>query len=807
MPRVGLVCALLCLLAVPPPAHAQGASRWFLAEGASNGVLEQEILVANPGASTLTVTVRLLPDASAIVTGPTQKTFPLGATSRLTVRVAQEFPGLNGAASAEVSAVVTGTSTPADIVVERTMYFPDGTRAGAHNASGVTEAAPRWILAEGASGVFSTFILVANPNATPATVRVQYLTSTGQVVTFTTQLPANSRTTFWPQNDYPATLGSAEFSTVVESLDASTPIVAERAMYFDPATTGSRFAQSGHDALGVPTASASWYFAEGFTGGNAQTAFETFLLLANTNASAVTATVTYQLDSGETVVRDYPLSPNQRLTVWVDQEGRTVDARLKASAFGMTVNASAPIVAERAMYWGAPSGADPTTPVFPWVEGHATAGSPVRAARWGFAEGAQDFLDASGRQYQTFLLFSNPNAGPIAVRATYMRTDGTGIQRSVCVPAGGRANLWSVLYPELSNQRYAAFVESVAAPAGAVCSTATVGSEPFVAERAVYWGTGFSGGHVNMGIPWAGPIGTPAAPSTAYTVTGLAVEGTQRGRTGRLSGGEYVTVTGTNFTAGMRVFFGDREGLVAFGGNPTTTLRVRTPGAVGGRYGTVGTVPVTVRRDAATASAGDFTFVFRVMAIGDSFTEGAIVERFPPVPPATVPTQVYSFATPAYPEGLEGSLRGDGQLGTGADVDNEGYSGECASLRGCSGNVTSGASRITGLVAAKKFDVVIVMEGFNDLNSGGTVTGAVNALRFMGQTARDSGATVVMGILDGPMSGPLGDGIRSMADQEGFARHSFRGIDIGSDNVHPTQEGYDAMTAQAFVKLKALFPQ
>ena len=38
-----------------------------------------------------------------------------------------------------------------------------------HNASGVTATAQRWILAEGASGMFSTFILVANPN--PTTVR------------------------------------------------------------------------------------------------------------------------------------------------------------------------------------------------------------------------------------------------------------------------------------------------------------------------------------------------------------------------------------------------------------------------------------------------------------------------------------------------------------------------------------------------------------------------------------------------------------------------------------------------------------
>ena len=45
-------------------------------------------------------------------------------------------------------------------------------------------------------------------------------------------------------------------------------------MYFDTF-------RSGHDALGVTAASPTWYFAEGFTGGNATTAFETFLLLVN----------------------------------------------------------------------------------------------------------------------------------------------------------------------------------------------------------------------------------------------------------------------------------------------------------------------------------------------------------------------------------------------------------------------------------------------------------------------------------------------------------------------------------------------
>ena len=489
-----LFCVLSCVLCAPALAGAQDASRWFLAEGASNGVLEEEILVGNPGGSALTVTITLLPDPSAIIAPGAllSRTFALDAASRLTVRVAQEFPGLNGAASARVSAVIAGTSTPADIVVERSMYFPDGTRVGAHNASGVTQAAQRWILAEGASGAFSTFILVANPNPTPTNVRVQYLKSTGDVVTFTAVLPAESRTTYWPQVAYPAQLGSAEFSTVVESLDPGQPIVAERAMYFDPSPTGSGFARSGHDALGVPDASTEWYFAEGFTGGNAQTAFETFLLLANTNGAATTATVTYQLDSGQAVTRDYALAPNQRLTVWVDQEGRSFDARLRAASFGMTVRSTLPIVAERSMYWGTPSAADPTTPTFPWREGHATAGSPVLASRWAFAEGREG-EDAGARPYSTFFLLSNPSAAPITIKATFMTEDGGGLTATATIPARGRTNIWPTAglpaFSALANRRFATFLEST-------------GGEPYVAERAMYLFTDFSSGHVNMGTPW-----------------------------------------------------------------------------------------------------------------------------------------------------------------------------------------------------------------------------------------------------------------------------------------------------------------
>ena len=62
------------------------------------------------------------------------------------------------------------------------MYF--GTARfwdGGHESAGVSEPATSWFLAEGATGsFFDTFVLVANPNSTPANVTMTFLTDTGR---------------------------------------------------------------------------------------------------------------------------------------------------------------------------------------------------------------------------------------------------------------------------------------------------------------------------------------------------------------------------------------------------------------------------------------------------------------------------------------------------------------------------------------------------------------------------------------------------------------------------------------------------
>ena len=216
----------------------------------------------------------------------------------------------------------------------------------------------------------------------------------------------------------------------------------------------------------------------------------------------------YLLDSGQIVTATYPVAARSRFTVWVDQEGRAVDARLRAAAFGIRVTSTVPIVAERTMYWGTPSATDPTTPLQPWRDGHATAGAVMPAVRWAFAEGQQGTPSGSGSPHHTFFLLANPNPSPIGVRATFAREDGRGIVRTVCVAANARANIWTADHPELTDRRFATFLESVAA----ATTCGSVGTQPFVAERASYVGNVFDAGHSNIGTVWSGTIATPPVP-------------------------------------------------------------------------------------------------------------------------------------------------------------------------------------------------------------------------------------------------------------------------------------------------------
>ena len=155
-------------------AHAEKASagtapEWYFAEG-SQGFFSTFLLLSNPHAAPNTAHVTWLREGQT----PVQRDYPMGPSSRHTVNAGDESELVNTSFGARVVFDLPG-------VAERAMYF--GTNPfwrGGHSSAGIPEASPTWFLAEGATGsYFTTYVLLANPNAQPTDVTVRYLPDNG----------------------------------------------------------------------------------------------------------------------------------------------------------------------------------------------------------------------------------------------------------------------------------------------------------------------------------------------------------------------------------------------------------------------------------------------------------------------------------------------------------------------------------------------------------------------------------------------------------------------------------------------------
>ncbi len=877
----------LLVLCVAGLAHAQPTpapqTTWYLAEGATSAFFEEDVLVANPNATAADVEITFLrADGSA----PLKHAFTMPATSRRTVRV-NAIAGLEN--SGAVSAIVTCTNG-LGIVAERTMYWANGAKRGGHNAPAVAAPAAKWYLAEGATGTFDTFVLIANPDAVKsADVQVTFLKEDGQTVAYPAfSLPPNQRQTIWVNYQVPG-LEATSFSTVVESTNG-TDLFIERAMYFGGTSSLTRPWEAGHGSAAVTAPAAEWFFGEGFTVDTPAIAFDTFLLLANPNDGAVEATVEFLLENDAPIVKTYRLEKTSRQTVWVDFVPDR-DGVLGKSAFSMRVSATAPIIAERAMYWG-PQVAGVTS----WHEAHNSPGVTSAALAWGFAEGVQGGVDATGLPFETYFLLANPSDTVLSVRATFLREDGTGIVRNYDIAAKTRFTLPATLLPELSNQRFGAFFES----------TNTV---PFVAERAVYWGAGWFGGTGSTGTPFSGTVATPPAPPEPKATSVSPAQGF-------VQGGTAITITGTDFRAGSTVRVGGAaatgvvvvnattiravtparpEGaadVVVTAGSTSTTLPAAftyvalplpeifavTPatGPTGGgtdvtidganlgsvvevRFGTavasftilsptriraispartVGKVDVSVRtsQDLTTTAIGAFEYVKllatdNLLAFGDSNTQGylAVNCRWEALLPlsGTAVVRCDDGGDGGYPVRLAALLQASYPQQT-ITVNNGGKGGEVTA---------DGKNRLPTVMRASN-DLVVIMEGINDLNGGYDLRTIQENLRTMVRTAKNAGKAVFLGTVlpvvavtvEGlPMyKGPgenasqgdaairaLNERIRGVAQAEEVTLVDFyesftaAGINTASlfseDGLHPNANGYSRMAGRVRSHVSELF--
>jgi lysophospholipase L1-like esterase len=744
--RAGKVLQALCLLilAASRVAEAQPPAKytyWILAEGAANDFFDEDIVIGNPNAGAARVKITLLPENAEPIDVPD---ITIGASSRHTFSVRGSLP----AGGASVSAVVTSLppaegQSPQPIVVERTMTWAHGQRRGGHNSPGLLSTAPTWYLAEGTTGLFNTYILITNPDPNQdAQVQVRFLRELSGPLTYTLVVPKNGRRTIDANGKFDLDHdGTGEtditepFSTVVTSTN-NVNIAVERAMYWNGF-------EGGHESTAVTAPHKTWLFAEGNTGGDASFSWDTYLLLANPQASANPVTLTFFRQGGTPVVYNTTLPPNSRTTVNV----RDIDANndgvkeLTSASFSAKVEAQQEIIAERAMYWSSNG--------IVYIEGHNTPGVNAEALKWAFADGMEGSIDATGVRFSSFFLVSNSSASPLNIKARFVREDGKGLIKEFSIPAQSRFTIPTGTYPELSHQRFSAFIEST-------------NNTPFVAERAIYWGPGFYGGTASVGTPWDAAIADPPALVLSPIVNTVSPG------SGLTTGGTEVTITGSNFVenltgpnSGTRVKFGTLNAtsvtIVSDTKLIATTPPVASPGPVSLTVSNAHLNPAWL--DATLANG--FTYnpaeptlqTDHTLAFGDSITLG-ITKGWCDMGGGTM---MWCDAPndPGYPSRLATLLKARyPKQQTDITVLNSGISGECVSRSGCTGK--SGGRRLLDQLesGSDQSDLVVILEGVNDLNNGVLTSEIILMLESMVNAAKSQGKKVILSSLT-PVKAPL----------------------------------------------------
>lgn len=316
-------------------ALAAPAQTWYLAEGAT-GAFSLYYLLQNPGDTEASVTVTYLRPAPA---PPIVKSnYIVGPRSRFTIDVAGEDPGL---LAAEVSAKID-SSVP--IVVERAMYRTTNAQqplTAGHAGAGLTTAQPRWFLAEGSTGFFDEYVLIANATNDDAEITATFLLEGNQSFQASFPVTKNTRETV-DLKRYPQ-LAATPVSVVIESTNA-VPVVVERVMWWPSGPTPYEASLS----AGVTETGTKWAVAEGEQGGPFDST--TYVLVANTDpVRDAPIKVTLLFEDGTTidVPNLDPVGANRRRTVDISTVAEAANRR-----FGVIIESldGVPIVVERSFY-------------------------------------------------------------------------------------------------------------------------------------------------------------------------------------------------------------------------------------------------------------------------------------------------------------------------------------------------------------------------------------------------------------------------------------------------------------------------
>jgi len=383
--------------------------------------------------------------------------------------------GIDGAAMA----IEVRSTDGRGFAAERVMYSTrSGQWTGGHASLGITTPSSTYYFAEGsaspsnaAGNHFQTFLLIANPNTVPAILDIVYTPESGPIVRNRITVPARSRYTLEPARQHVALRGKG-FSTQITTL-STTPVVAERAMWWvDSRWDASTFA-GGHASPGISALTTDWHFAQssGATGSE-------FLLFLNPSNAPADVTIEYLMADSAKAIHQIQLPASSRRTLEVAKQlGSSVRHATR-------IRSSRPIAVEQSMYWSTES-ASPD-------DGDNTTGTTELGEQWLFAEGA------SFPSLQTEFAFSNPGIDPVTVSVRFMRSGKESVFHTFSIGAERSATVRAADFPGLS---------------GEVFSTAIRSSAPIAVERSTSFGLGPTGGTTSGGIRLVAPSASPDVPT------------------------------------------------------------------------------------------------------------------------------------------------------------------------------------------------------------------------------------------------------------------------------------------------------
>jgi hypothetical protein len=439
---VGVVLLVACISSTFVAAPVALAARpvWYLAEGTTSWGFDCTVSILNPYGTAEQAVATYMGDAGVIKT----VTYPVPATSQLRVNVADEIGRMDFSLRVECPDV---TKT---LAVDRTMYWMGGPGAEndktmeIHNSIGVTAPSNSWFLPEGSSAWgFETWVLVQNPNGVATDFDLIYMPEDGNYTLKHRVIPANSRRTYSMFDD----IGTSDASILVQS---TMPVIVERSMYRNER-------RSGTDSIGAAAPATDFYLAEGSTAWG----FTTYVLVQNPNPNQVTVNVTFNTSTGPVAYPAVVMLPYSRKTIRVNDFLPDKDCSTEVHALG-----GQPIVAERAMYWGAGT---------PFGEAaHASIGIAGTHPNWFLPDGGTGDLE------ETWTLVQNPNPVPVDININYMSPTGTvNTKTDHLLPSTRKTyNMADAVTPG----NYAAFV---------TCTNPGLG---IIVERAMYYDTEAWGG-------------------------------------------------------------------------------------------------------------------------------------------------------------------------------------------------------------------------------------------------------------------------------------------------------------------------